>query len=51
MLALNKRVGVVTIHCRTRMSGRSKSSGIKTIYVIGKDLVALRIRRSFEKAN
>ena len=48
ILAAEKRVGVVTISCRRRMSGQSKSSGLKTIYVIGKDLVALRVRRFLE---
>ncbi len=46
MLAANKAVGVVTISCRRRMHGHSKSSGIKTILVIGRDLVGLRFRRS-----
>lgn len=45
MLAVSKRVEVVTISCRRRMSGQSKSSGLKTIYIIGKDLIALRFRR------
>ncbi len=45
MLAENMHVEVVTISCRRRMHGQSKSSGIKTIYVIGKDLLALRWRR------
>jgi len=48
MLAARKSVGVVTISCRRRMSGRSKSSGLKTIYVIGKDVLALRVRRFLE---
>jgi dolichol-phosphate mannosyltransferase len=46
MLAANKKVGVVTITCRRRLHGHSKSSGIKTILVIGRDLVDLRFRRS-----
>ena len=46
MLAAGKAVGVVTISCRRRMHGHSKSSGIKTILVIGRDLVDLRLRRS-----
>lgn len=48
MLAAGKRVNVVTIACRKRMSGRSKSSGLKTIVVIAKDLVDLRLRRMSE---
>ena len=51
MLAAGKQVGVVTISCRQRLSGRSKSSGLKTISVIGKDLVALRLRRLLEKVD
>ena len=46
MLATNKKVGVVTITCRRRLHGHSKSAGIKTIMVIGRDLVELRLRRS-----
>ena len=47
-LAAGKRANVVTISCRKRMSGRSKSSGIRTIIVIAKDLVDLRFRRLSE---
>ena len=50
LLAAGKRANVVTIVCRKRMSGRSKSSGIKTIIVIAKDLVDLRLRRLGEQA-
>ena len=48
ILAAGKRANVVTISCRKRMSGRSKSSGIRTIIVIAKDLVDLRFRRLSE---
>jgi glycosyltransferase involved in cell wall biosynthesis len=46
ILAAKKNVGVVTITCRRRMHGRSKSSGIRTIIIIGRDLIDLRLRRS-----
>jgi len=36
---------VVTIKCRPRRSGHSKSTGLKRIYGVAQDLIELRIRR------
>ena len=36
---------VVTIECRPRRSGHSKSTGLKRIYGVAQDLIELRIRR------
>jgi len=36
---------VVTIECRPRRSGQSKSTGLKRIYGVAQDLLALRVRR------
>ncbi|MGB8329232.1 MAG: glycosyltransferase family 2 protein, partial [Polyangiales bacterium] len=36
---------VVTIECRPRRSGHSKSTGLKRIYGVAQDLLALRVRR------
>jgi dolichol-phosphate mannosyltransferase len=36
---------VVTIECRPRRSGRSKSTGLKRIYGVAQDLLELRVRR------
>jgi dolichol-phosphate mannosyltransferase len=35
----------VTVRCRPRIAGFSKSTGLKRIWGVGKDLVDLRIRR------
>lgn len=42
------RTSVVTIACRPRRSGVSKSSGLRTIKIIARDLVELRVRRERE---
>lgn len=39
------RSSIVTIACRPRQSGASKSSGLRTIKVIARDLIELRVRR------
>jgi len=39
---------VVTIECRPRRSGQSKSTGLKRIYGVAQDLFELRIRRAQE---
>ncbi len=39
---------VVTIECRPRRSGRSKSTGLKRIYGVARDLLDLRVRRAKE---
>ena len=36
---------VVTVECRHRLSGVSKSAGIKRVFQVGRDLIALRLRR------
>jgi len=41
----------VTIECRPRRSGHSKSTGLKRIYGVAKDLVELRVRRVRESHN
>ncbi len=45
MLAAKRPHRVVTVRCRPRMAGFSKSTGLKRIYGVGKDLVDLRVRR------
>jgi dolichol-phosphate mannosyltransferase len=42
------RTSIVTIECRPRQSGVSKSSGLRTIKIIARDLLALRMRRMRE---
>ncbi len=42
------RTSTVTIECRPRQSGVSKSSGLRTIKIIARDLFALRVRRMRE---
>ncbi|MFW2390313.1 MAG: glycosyltransferase family 2 protein, partial [Polyangiales bacterium] len=39
---------VVTIECRPRRSGHSKSTGLKRIYGVAQDLLELRVRRAKE---
>lgn len=39
---------VVTIECRPRRSGYSKSTGLKRIYGVAQDLLELRVRRTKE---
>ena len=39
---------VVTIECRPRRSGHSKSTGFKRIYGVAQDLIELRVRRARE---
>ncbi len=39
---------VVTIECRPRRSGHSKSTGLKRIYGVARDLLELRVRRARE---
>jgi len=42
------RASTVTIACRQRQSGVSKSSGLRVIKIIGLDLIELRMRRARE---
>lgn len=42
------RTSTVTIACRQRQSGVSKSSGLRIIKIIGRDLLELRLRRARE---
>ncbi len=35
----------VTVECRQRLSGVSKSAGLKRVFQVGRDLVAMRLRR------
>ncbi len=45
MLGAGVPTTVVTIECRPRRSGRSKSTGLKRIYGVAQDLLELRVRR------
>ena len=45
MLGAHVPTTVVTIECRPRYSGRSKSTGLKRIYGVSQDLLELRFRR------
>lgn len=44
----NLRTSTVTIACRPRQTGVSKSSGLRTIRIIGRDLMELKLRRMRE---
>lgn len=48
MLGASVPTSVVTIECRPRRSGRSKSTGLKRIYGVAQDLLDLRVRRMKE---
>lgn len=50
MLGAGVPATVVTIECRPRRSGHSKSTGLKRIYGVARDLLDLRIRRAKESA-
>ena len=45
MLGAEVPATVVTIECRPRRSGHSKSTGLKRIYGVAQDLLELRVRR------
>lgn len=45
MLRAGREVRVVTIACRPRLAGQSKSTGLKRIVGVARDLVELRFRR------
>jgi hypothetical protein len=45
-LGAGLRVRTVTVPCRRRLSGQSKSTGLGRIVGVGKDLGALRVRRA-----
>lgn len=46
VLSAGLRVSTVTIECRARRAGQSKSAGLKRIVGVAKDLVDLRVRRT-----
>ena len=48
MLGAEVPATVVTIECRPRRSGHSKSTGLKRIYGVAQDLLELRVRRARE---
>jgi glycosyltransferase involved in cell wall biosynthesis len=48
MLGAEVPATVVTIECRPRRSGHSKSTGLKRIYGVAQDLFELRVRRAKE---
>jgi glycosyltransferase involved in cell wall biosynthesis len=48
ILASGKLAARVVIHCRKRFAGVSKSTGIKRIVGVARDLVDLRVRRFME---
>ncbi len=45
MLGARVATSVVTIECRPRRAGHSKSTGLKRIYGVAQDLLDLRVRR------
>jgi dolichol-phosphate mannosyltransferase len=45
MLAGGRKAARVVIHCRRRLAGVSKSTGLKRIVGVARDLVDLRVRR------
>jgi glycosyltransferase involved in cell wall biosynthesis len=47
-LGAGLRVRTVTVPCRKRLSGHSKSTGLRRIVGVGKDLGALRLRRALD---
>lgn len=46
-LAAGLRVAGVTVRCRPRMSGQSKSTGMRRVLGVARDLLDLRARRLF----
>lgn len=48
MLAAGVRISEVTIRCRPRRAGHSKSASLRTIAIVGRELVELRLRRARE---
>jgi len=48
ILAAGVRTSEVTIRCRPRRAGQSKSASLRTIAIVGRELVELRTRRSRE---
>ena len=48
VLGAGTAAGLVTIDCRPRRSGQSKSTGLKRIWGVARDLVELRLRLSKE---
>ena len=48
MLGAGVPTSVVTIECRPRRAGHSKSTGLKRIYGVAQDLLDLRVRRTRE---
>jgi len=49
-IAAGLRVATVTVPCRPRVAGHSKSTGIARIAGVARDLVSLRARRARESA-
>jgi hypothetical protein len=48
MLGARVATTIVTIGCRPRRSGQSKSTGLKRIFGVAHDLLDLRLRRTKE---
>lgn len=48
VLGAGTPAGLVTIECRPRRSGESKSTGLRRIWGVGRDLVELRLRLTKE---
>lgn len=44
MLRTQRTVEIVTVECRPRLSGHSKSTGLKRIFGVARDLIELRFR-------
>ena len=49
VLVARERTQVVTIDCRPRRSGRSKSARLRTVLLVGSELLAFRVRRLRER--
>jgi dolichol-phosphate mannosyltransferase len=49
MLAAQKQIAHVVIRCRRRRAGASKSTGLRRIAGVARDLIDLRIRRARER--
>lgn len=46
VLAAGHKTATVTINCRKRLSGSSKSTGLKRVALVARDLIDLRVRRT-----
>ncbi|MGD8861894.1 MAG: glycosyltransferase family 2 protein [Myxococcales bacterium] len=49
VLVAGRRAAQVTIRCRPRRAGSSKSAKLKVIGIVGRELLAFRLRRALER--